>query len=119
MAILQAKVKHVKHYSQDLKTACNNTIEIQIVATNVSVNYNWVHPRALGQKTCPGGRDLTFESCLGAGSSKRAGILWKMKLKLNKNSVDQIFTGENKNNQKKKQVEFFTFLEVYMLFFFQ
>ena len=53
-------------------------------------------PPALAQKTCPRGRDLTFESCPGAGNSTRAGILWKMKLKLQKNSVDQIFTGENK-----------------------
>ena len=44
--------------------------------------------RGLAQKTCPEGRDLTFESCPGAG------ILWKMKLKLQKNSMDQIFTGE-------------------------
>ena len=31
-----------------------------------NVNSNWVHPpgqpRGLAQKTCPGGRDLTFES---------------------------------------------------------
>ena len=39
----------------------------------VSVNSNWVHtpgqPRGLAQKNCPGGRNLTFESCSGAGSS--------------------------------------------------
>ena len=71
--------------------------------------------RALAQKTCPGGRDLTFESCPGAGNSTRAGILWKMKLKLRKNSVDQISTGEN-TKTKKKQVEVLTFFEVYVLF---
>ena len=54
------------------------------------------NPQGLAQKTCPGGRDLTFESCPGAGNSTRTGILWKMKVKLQKNSVDQIFTGENK-----------------------
>ena len=52
---------------------------------------------------------MTFESYPGAGNSTRTGILWKMKVNLNKSSVDQIFTGEN-----KKQAEFFTFFEVYM-----
>ena len=51
---------------------------------NVSVNSNWVHPPGqppgLAQKHCPGGRDLTFESCPGAGNSTRAGILWKFKV---------------------------------------
>ena len=67
------------------------------------------NPRGLAQKTCLGGRDLTFESCPGVGNSTRTGISWKMKVKLQKNSVDQIFTGEN-----KKQAEFLTFFEVYM-----
>ena len=53
---------------------------------HVSVNSNWVHlpgnPWGLAQKTCPGGRDLTFESFPGAGNSTRTGILWKMKVKL-------------------------------------
>ena len=51
----------------------------------VSVNSNWVHPpRAIpgiSSKILPGGRDLTFESCPGAGNSTRAGILWKLKVK--------------------------------------
>ena len=55
------------------------------------------NPQGLAQKTFLGGRDLTFESCPGAGNSTRTGILWKMKVKLQENSVDQIFTGENKN----------------------
>ena len=65
------------------------------------------NPWGLTQKTCPGGGDLTFESCPGAGNSTR--ILWKMKVKLQKNSVDQVFTGEN-----KKQAQFLTFFEVYV-----
>ena len=52
---------------------------------NVSVNSNWVHPPGqppgISSKTLPGGRDLTFESCPGAGNSTRAGILWKFKVK--------------------------------------
>ena len=40
--------------------------------------------RGLAQKTCPGGRDLTFEICPGAGNSTRTGILWKMEMKLQK-----------------------------------
>ena len=67
------------------------------------------NPRGLAQKTCPVGRDLTFENCPEAGNSTRTGILWKMKVKLKKSSVDQIFTGEN-----KKQAEFFTFFDVYV-----
>ena len=39
------------------------------------------NPRGLAQKDCPGGRDLTFESCPGAGNSTRAGLLWKLKVK--------------------------------------
>ena len=38
-------------------------------------------PRGLAQKDSPGGRDLTFESCPGAGNSTRAGILWKLQVK--------------------------------------
>ena len=62
----------------------------------------------------PQSKHLTFESCPGAGNSTRAGILWKMKLKIQKSSLDQIFTGEKK--PRKKQVEFLTFFEVYVFF---
>ena len=58
------------------------------------------NPRGLAQKTCPGGRDLRFESCPGPGNSTKTGIFWKMKLTLQKNSVDQISTGETKKNKK-------------------
>ena len=51
----------------------------------VSVNSNCVHPpgqpREFAQNL-PGGRDLTFESCLGDGNSTRAGILWKVQTML-------------------------------------
>ena len=54
---------------------------------NVSVNSNWVHPlgnpRGFAQKNCPGGRELTFESCPGAGNSTRAGFFWKVQTMLN------------------------------------
>ena len=39
------------------------------------------NPRGLAQKHCPGGRDLTFDSCPGARNSTRAAILWKFKVK--------------------------------------
>ena len=42
------------------------------------------NPRRLAKKTFPGGRDLTFESCPGAGNSTRTEILWKIKVKLQK-----------------------------------
>ena len=38
-------------------------------------------PPGISSKNCPGDRDLTFESCPGAGNSTRAGILWKFKVK--------------------------------------
>ena len=53
-------------------------------------------PQGISLKNLPRGRDLTFESCPEAGNSTRTGILWKMKVKLKKSSMDQIFTGENK-----------------------
>ena len=60
----------------------------------VSVNSNWVHPPGqppgISSKTLPEGQDLNCESCLGAGNLTRARILLKMKVKLQKNSVDQI-----------------------------
>ena len=56
----------------------------------------WATPGILS-KNLPGGRDLTFENCPGARNWTRTGILWKMKVKRKKSSVDQIFTGENKN----------------------
>ena len=63
------------------------------------------NPQGLAKKSCPGGWDLTFESCPVAENLTRTGILWKMKVKLQKNSEDQIFTGEN-----KKQAKFLPFL---------
>ena len=59
------------------------------------------NPHWISSKNLPGARDLTFESCPGAGNSTRAGILWKIKVKLQKNSVDQIFTGENKKETSR------------------
>ena len=74
-------------------------------STNVSVSFDWVHPPGqppgISSKNLRRGRDLIFESCPLAGNSIRAGILWKIKVELQKNSVDQIFTGENKQNTNK------------------
>ena len=82
--------------------------------TYVSVNSSWLHPPPSNPwvlaKKLAWGRDLTFECCLGARNSTRARILWKMKVKLQRPSLDQIFTGEN----KKKQAEFLTFFYVYV-----
>ena len=55
------------------------------------------NPWGLAKKTCLGGQDFMFDSCPGARNSTRTRILWKMKVTLQRNSVDQIFTGENKN----------------------
>ena len=69
-------------------------------------------PLGISSKNLPRRSGFTFESYQGSGNSTRDGILWKMRLNLKKNSVDQIFTGEN----KKEQVEFFTFFEVHVFF---
>ena len=62
-------------------TVMKLTTVLSILCCNVSVSSNWVHPlpgQPLGipSNNCPGDRDLTFESCPGAGNSTRAGILW-------------------------------------------
>ena len=72
-----------------------------MMSINVSVNSSWVRtssPWGLAQKTCSGAQDLSFESCWGVGNWTRARTLWKMKMKLQ--SMDQIFTGENKRAKK-------------------
>ena len=73
------------------------------------------NPRGLAQKLARG-RDLTFKSCPGAGNSTRAGILWKMKVKLQKNCVDQIFTGENKKKTSRIFDDFWG-LRVFLMYF--
>ena len=54
---------------------------VYVVIHNVSVNSNWVHPlgnpRGLAQKHCPGGRNLNFESCPGAGIRQGPGFCEK------------------------------------------
>ena len=41
------------------------------------------NPPGFAQKNYLGGRDLTFESCPGAGNSTRTRILWKVQTMLN------------------------------------
>ena len=80
-----------------LKINFNFLIQHAVMSQSIPTGYIPPgNPRGFAQKTCPGGRDLTFESCPGAGNSTRTGIMWKMEVKLQKNYVDQIFTGENK-----------------------
>ena len=77
------------------------------------------NPRGLVQKTCPGGRDLIVESCPRAGNSTRAGIMWKMKLKLKK--IAWIKFLQVKTNTKKKTSRFFDLfrgLRVFSIEFF-
>ena len=38
-------------------------------------------PPGIRSKRLPGGQDLTFESCPGAGNSTKVGILWKLNVK--------------------------------------
>ena len=99
---MKIRSKYMSDFCHDRKSA----LMFQSVPTGYIPPGN---PQGLAQKTCPGGRDLTFESCLGARNSTRTGILWKMKVKLQKNSVDQILTGKN----KKTSLIFYLF-EVYV-----
>ena len=60
----------------------HSTFEPNVMSQSIPTGYIPPgNPRELAQKHCPGGRDLTFESCPGAGNSTRAGILWKFKVK--------------------------------------
>ena len=109
---LDIKVKEVKTYKHFFITL---HFMSQSIPTGCIPPGN---PWGLAQKTCPGGQDLAFESCPGGGNSRSFGILWKMKLKHSqKNSVDQIFTGENK---KKTSRIFYLFrsLRVFSIEFF-
>ena len=53
----------------------------------------------ISSKTCPGVRDLTLKSCLGAGNSTTGRDFVKNESETSKNCVDQIFTGENKEDK--------------------
>ena len=80
----------------------------------VSVNSNWVHPpgnpRRLVQKNLPRGSGFYFWKLPGGGEfDKGRNFVENESETQKKNSVDQIFTSEN-----IKQVEFFTFFEVYV-----
>ena len=69
-------------FRSDLLKKCNYywiwaTVS-SVMGIYVSVNSNWVHPppgnpSGLAQKHCPGGRDLTFDSCPGAGNFDKGG----------------------------------------------
>ena len=76
MSRIETKFRSSKTFFVQVTVKFNLTISI---FHNVSVNSNWVHPPpppgGLAQKNLPGGRDLTFKSCLGPGNSTMAGIL--------------------------------------------
>ena len=66
------------------RTECSSNTESLQLFMSQSVPTGYIppgNPQGLAQKHCPGGRDLTFESCPGAWNSTRAGILWKLKVK--------------------------------------
>ena len=60
-------------------------LQIRIILMSQSIPTGYIPPRATPgdqlKNIARGGRDLTFESCPGAGNSTRAGILWKFKVK--------------------------------------
>ena len=57
--------------------SCQNVL-LRLMSQSIPTGYI---PPVSSSKRLPGGRDLTFESCPGAGNSTRAGILWKLKVK--------------------------------------
>ena len=71
------KMSELKPISHKEFNAC---IMSQSIPTGYMPSGN---PWGFAKKNCPGGRDLTFESCLGAGNLTRAGILWKVQTMLN------------------------------------
>ena len=75
---------NVHYLAQEKSNSLHGSTQVMNIHY-VSVNSNWVHPpgqpRGLAHKNFPGGWDLAFESCPGAGNSTRAGILWKFKVK--------------------------------------
>ena len=87
-------LKNLNYHSPDIATQhllttnskfvkdFNQAAVVMIMSQSIPTGYIPPgNPRGLAQKHCPGGRDLTFESCPGAGNSTRAGILWKFKVK--------------------------------------
>ena len=83
---VKSKKEEIVKTKPDIKSNKEHKQDVRVIRTNVSVNSNWVHPPGnpwgLAKKTCPGSWNLTFESCPGAENLTRAGILWKMKVKL-------------------------------------
>ena len=55
-------------------------------------------PPGISSKTSLVSRDVTFESCPRAGNLTRTRVLWKMKVKLQKNSVDQFLQVKTKTS---------------------
>ena len=70
------------------------------------------NPWGLAQKTCPGGRDLTFEGCPGAGNLTRTRILWKMKVKLQKIAWIKFLQVKTKNKLNFLPFSRFTFFSM-------
>ena len=83
-----------RHFSSLVSSTMANLNQRDMVSQSIPAGYIPPgNPRRVTQKTCPGCRDLNFESCSRADNLTGTGSLWKMK----KNSVDQTFTGEKKN----------------------
>ena len=55
-------------------------------------------PPGISSKNLPRGSGFDFWKLPGTGNSTRTGILWKMKVKLQKNSVDQILQVKTKTS---------------------
>ena len=61
---------------------CSIPVPINVLSQSIPTGYIPLgNPQGLAQKHCPEGWDLTFKSCPGAGTSTRAGLLWKFKVK--------------------------------------
>ena len=86
-----------------------STLGFSVKWCNISFNSNWVHPPGnpwgSAQKTCPG-----------AGNSTRAGILWKMKVKLKKKAWIKLL--QVKTKKASRIFDLFRGLHVFSTEFF-
>ena len=90
--LLCGKTKKVlsRAHVRSLKQRATNDPNIQTLTSNAALCLSQFQlgtspgqlPGILSKKLA-GGRDLTFESCPGAGNSTRVGILWKVQTMLN------------------------------------
>ena len=75
--------------------------------------------RGLAQKNCPGGSGFDFRKLPRAGNSTRAGITWKMKLKLQKIAWIKLLQVKRQQQKETSRIlDLFRGLRVFSMEFF-